>query len=901
MTISFAEPWLLLALAALPILWLLIRVLPPPPRIIQFPGVRLLAGLKSEERRPEGAPPWLRFLRLLAVALAMVGLAGPMLDARRPLDVEGPVAILMDGGWASAKDWEARKRAVRDILARAERENVSVFFAVMSRTAPAYAKPEPREAAFWRPQLDSLEPAAWAPDRESWIEWVAEAERAGAVFYWLHDGLDHGYESALADSLPPSRLHVLQSAEPLRAVGAASHTAEGAQVELLRTISGPAERIRIEARDSEERTIAVAETQFESGQRETQGSFELPAPLVNRIATFRIPGERTAAALRLLGDGWRRPRVGIVAGSSGGPEQPLLQGAHYVRSAIGPVSEVVEGEIDALTQAAVQAMVLVDRGELTESERTALSDWVKRGGLLIRFAGPHMARHNERGSETGANELLPVHTVPGGRNLGGALSWTRPQRIGWFAAHGPLAGMVASPDALVSRQLLAAPDAQLSERAWARLEDGTPIVTGAPFGDGELVLFHTTATASWTTLPLTGTFSEMLSRIIRRAGPGSRAEFGEDGPWMLERAVNGYGDLETPEAGIPPVMGIALDTGIPGPAMPPGLYASGEDSRVLSLEASETLKRGSSMLPAGAVFETLGHEQEEDFGPVLLALALLLIAGDTLLVVVLAGGGLRRIASTLPALIFLAVLQSAEADEIAGAAIETTFAYVVTGDPALDRLSRAGLRGLGNTLRARTTVEPAPPRGVDLEFDDLSVIPMLYWPIGSAQTTLSDRAVVSLNQFLKTGGLLILDTRDQATGGDGFGRERLDLVRLAGRLDIPPLTLAGPDHVLTRSYYLLSDFPGRWSGGRIWVARGEEVGSGVVNDGVSPVILGGSDWAAAWAEDETGQPLAVLGGKDSNQREMALRAGVNFVMYALTGNYKADQVHLPAILERLGL
>ena len=36
------------------------------------------------------------------------------------------------------------------------------------------------------------------------------------------------------------------------------------------------------------------------------------------------------------------------------------------------------------------------------------------------------------------------------------------------------------------------------------------------------------------------------------------------------------------------------------------------------------------------------------------------------------------------------------------------------------------------------------------------------------------------------------------------------------------------------------------------------------------------------------------------QREMACRFGVNLVMYALTGNYKADQVHVPAILERLG-
>ena len=32
---------------------------------------------------------------------------------------------------------------------------------------------------------------------------------------------------------------------------------------------------------------------------------------------------------------------------------------------------------------------------------------------------------------------------------------------------------------------------------------------------------------------------------------------------------------------------------------------------------------------------------------------------------------------------------------------------------------------------------------------------------------------------------------------------------------------------------------------------------------------------------------------------MTVRSGINMVMYALTGTYKADQVHIPAILERL--
>src|SRR5690606_13499405 len=122
------------------------------------------------------------------------------------------------------------------------------------------------------------------------------------------------------------------------------------------------------------------------------------------------------------------------------------------------------------------------------------------------------------------------------------------------------------------------------------------------------------------------------------------------------------------------------------------------------------------------------------------------------------------------------------------------------------------------------------------------------------------------------------------------------LRELARDLDVPPLTTVPPDHVLTKSFYLMQEFPGRWADGEVWVDAQEDR----LNDGVSPVIIGGNDWAAAWAVDDSGRPLFPVVPGDERQREMAYRFGVNLVMYVLTGNYKSDQVHVPAILERLG-
>ena len=141
-------------------------------------------------------------------------------------------------------------------------------------------------------------------------------------------------------------------------------------------------------------------------------------------------------------------------------------------------------------------------------------------------------------------------------------------------------------------------------------------------------------------------------------------------------------------------------------------------------------------------------------------------------------------------------------------------AYVVTSDPAVDRISAAGMLGLSAALFQRTAIEPGEPAGVDLENDDISVFAILYWPVTSRQPDLSDAAIRKLNNFMRTGGLLVVDTRDaHQTVGGGGGPNEGHLRRLLSRLDLPPLEPVRPEHVLTRTYYILDELPGRWRGG----------------------------------------------------------------------------------------
>jgi hypothetical protein len=161
---------------------------------------------------------------------------------------------------------------------------------------------------------------------------------------------------------------------------------------------------------------------------------------------------------------------------------------------------------------------------------------------------------------------------------------------------------------------------------------------------------------------------------------------------------------------------------------------------------------------------------------------------------------------------------------------------------------------------------------------------------------------------MQSGGTVLFDTRDQYSSGIDAGSASPATERLRdilSSLNVPPLEPVPPDHVLTKAFFILPEFPGRFNGGPLWVeasldAQNVENRPVRTGDGVTPIMITANDFAGAWAVDENGDPLLPTVPADPMQRIHALRAGVNIMMYMLTGNYKSDQVHVPVLLERLG-
>ncbi|MDH5529620.1 MAG: DUF4159 domain-containing protein [Paracoccaceae bacterium] len=914
--IGFTIPWLLWGLLALPVLWLLLRAVPPAPIRRRFPGVALLLGLTDDENQADRTPWWLLLIRMLAMALVIMGFAGPLLNPDEKVAGTGPLLILTDGGWADARDWTQRQAHISSALAEAGRFGRPV--ALMSLSEPVPGGPVFAAADVVAKGLPAVLPQAWEPDQTLMADLAENLPEGRFETLWLSDGLAREGRDTLTDALTErGSVTVIESARNILALGAVGSEAGKVSVKALRARTAAVASAEVSALGLDpagiERELARGVIEFADGEGQALAEFDLPPELRNRITRFEIAGETTAGAVTLTDDALKRRKVALVSGGGAREGLELLSPDHFLRRALEPTADLIDGTIGDVLLASPDVIVLADVAKVAETD--ALLDWIDEGGLLVRFAGPQLA-----GSDIGrdvSDPLLPVKLRAGGRSVGGAMSWGEPKALAPFAEDSPFRGLSVPADVAITAQILAQPGPELSKSTIAALADGTPLVTRKVIGDGQVVLFHVAANAEWSSLPLSGLFVQMLERLAVSSGSLSPSAGDLAGTvWVADRVLDGFGVLE--DAGsMPGIPGERFAEPVTGADLPPGLYTSEGRQMAVNAVAPDRVLVAVDW-PAGVFVKGLGVAQETPLKGWFLAAALALLMADVLAALAVAGrltGPRAGIAVMLVALLIGGQpggvwAQDNDDARLLQAAGAVVLAHVVTGDATVDQIASDGLRGLSNVLFARTSVEPNPPMAVNLDTDELSVFTFLYWPVTSNQPLPSAEAYAKLNRYLRTGGMILFDTRDADVAGFGAASpEGRRLQALTAPLDIPPLEPLPLDHVLTRTFYLLQVFPGRFAAREVWVEAAPpdaELAEGMpfrnLNDGVSPVVIGGNDWAGAWAIDSSGRPRLPVGRgvAGERQREVAIRFGINMIMYVLTGNYKSDQVHVPALLERLG-
>jgi hypothetical protein len=930
--LSFAQPVLLLGLLSLPVLWWLLRVMPPRPRRIEFPPTRLLFDIAPKEETPSRTPWWLTALRLMAAALVILAAAGPIWNPQTGVaGNSAPLVILLDDGWSAAASWDARIKAADELIANADNDRRGVALIPLSEPARditiltgGTARVALRQFA---PKPYAIERVETLPAIERFLKATGNSEIA-----WLSDGVDTGrgpeFVEGLSKAIGDRTLTIFEGAPPAHALVAAENAAAKMTVKVLRANGSIAiDTGIVRGLDQKGSPIGEARYRFAPQDRETEAAFDLPVELRNDIARLEIAGERSAGAVQLLDKRWRRRAIGIVSGSTNDTAQPLLASTFYLTRALAPFADVRLGDKGAAQQAITQFLdqklpmiVLADVGTLSPEIRERINAWIAQGGVLVRFAGPRLAQADD--------DLVPVKLRRGGRSLGGSLTWEKPQHLASFAADGPFAGLAVPKDITISRQVLAEPDAVLATKSWASLVDGTPLVTGEHRGKGLVTLFHVSADMRWSDLPMSGTFVEMLRRIVDISGYTSTPGAGVAGEANVEtvaplRTLDGFGAFGPPPSTAKPLPADFRDRATID--HPPGFYGPADGPlAVNTLAAADRIAPlDTSALKARRASYT--NAEPRDLRGILLSSSLALFMIDAIIVALLGGGiaALLRRRAVPAALAFALALTTITAvptplradanDDFAIKAVaQTHLAYVITGNADVDSIVKAGMSGLTLFLAQRTALEAGDPVGIDPARDELAFFPLIYWPVVRGAPKPPQAAINRIDAYMKQGGTVLFDTRDAIEAPPGPGGESqtpgmIELRNILSSLEVPELEPVPREHVLTKTFYLLRDFPGRFNSGQTWVETlpredDDEAASKPARggDGVSPIIITSNDLAGAWALRPDGQPMLPLTPGEPRQREFAFRAGVNIVMYTLTGNYKADQVHAPALIERLG-
>ena len=931
---AFAFPAVLTTLVLLPVIWWLLRLTPPKPLTEVFPPFAILASIMKREETPAQSPWWLTLLRMLMAAAIIFAIADPVFNPRtNTLASSGPLALVIDNSWATATDWQQRVDTASTLIDDAESRDVPISLVL---TADRQHDAVPVDAATARTRLAAAEVRPLPADRAAAVASLRTAldGTAPGTIAFLSDGMASGETdetiSALQSLSPADFRLIAGDGSPAVAITAANNGSDALSVTLTRLDGGAARSLPLTAHDSRGRPIATGTADFAAGSTATTGTITAPFELRNDFARIAIDGLANAGGTYLLDDGFRRRRVAFLSGEVVDASQPLLSPLHYINRALAPYADLIEPSVADLSVAIPElleqnpsVLIMADIGRLPEDVQGAVQRWIEAGGMLIRFAGPRLA------AAPADDPLVPVMLRKGERALGGALSWSEPQPLSAYPQNSPFFGMRAPEGILIKRQVLAEPTPDLAERTWANLADGTPLVTTGPLGSGRIVLFHISAETGWSNLPLSGDFVEMLRRTVQlsRGGGVSTGDAAETQGLPPYRLMTANGTLAAATGEAKPLATGNATKAIASFDNPPGLYGT-EDGYV----AHNLFPPGHEIRPlaiadgASVTREPLAGKETWSLKPHLFTLAALLLLADCAIVLFM-GGAFAAAARSVPkrgatAAVLLALVAGAlivapsesraadnkPGDETIMSRLDTThIAYVVTGEGEVDRISERGLAGLTEFLTYRTTLEPGEPVGVDISRDELSLYPIIYWPVSASAEMPSSAAISRIDAYMRNGGTVLFDTRDQYVSLDGNSTspntERLQAI--LANLDIPPLEPVPADHVLTKAFYLLANFPGRYAGSPLWIEaeldRAEDPSRPArAGDGVSPIMITGNDFAGAWAVDANGMALLPTVPPDEVQRDHAFRAGVNIMMYMLTGNYKADQVHVPALLERLG-
>ena len=892
---NFGNIFPLLGLIILPIIFFIIRFYPPVPKEKEYSSFFLLKDIVRQNSSKTKFPLWLLIFRLLLCLLVILFFSDPYLTIGKQTGNYKNYTIIADNGWSIANNWKNYKNIIKEISIEAEnkKKEIHFYFSLSENIIePTILKSHNEVLEF----IKKNPPLVQQTDRKNVIKILKKNNyfNSSKVFF-IFSNFDSRSIKEQTQTLKLIKennpaIEIINPVKKITFLEKVNINKERLELTIKRKGIYINNDFVIQIFGNSGEVLFKKKYTYNSNIDEYKITETFPIEIINQFFKIKILNENHAGAYFYLDDYTKRVSVGVIAEDESLIEKPLLSPVYYLKKSLNQNHTSYIASIKKILDKKISVIFLPSNKRLLKADQNRLKKWIKEGGVLVRFSDKNIIKQKDLYFD-GKNYFQSL------RNIAKDFSIQNKLSISSFTKNTLLSNLKVPKDLIFEKQLIL-DNYESDIIVLASLEDQSPLITMKNVGYGKVILFHITSNNEWSNLPLSSLFKDIISKLLL-VPKVEKNLYSEE--MIIKSKIDSFGELTNPLKNYYYVNNLIEEKKYPSFKNPAGIYENENLSIALNLSGNLSTQSFFSNIDERISIKNNYEKSIFKLKNFILILIFIMFFADMLINIILKNNILflnffKKSKSFSFLFVFSIILCSQNKIEASENYNKIFLAYIKTENNILNQIALSGLTNLKDFLIERTSISPQGVKEIDIVSDKIFFYPFIYWQITKNIPNLEEKTIKKIKNYFNSGGIILFDIIYLSKSYNNVDKNTLeDIEALFSELGIEDLQQITKNHTLSKSYYLLKKFPGRFDN-KLFLVNTDNLDD---NDGVSSVIVGLNNWVGAWAKDENNYPLyQVIPGGD-RQRELSFRFGINLIMYSLTGNYKSDQVHSKSILERL--
>ncbi len=903
--IAFTYPFALLLLVFSPVIWKFLKSKPLTVELKKFPAISLISKIKSIDNTFENNSLLIIILRFLIFILLVIALSKPYFRDVTKNDELQQVLLIVDDSWESGISWYSKIEKIKSLLDSNSLENISYTLITSSKVNKEKFKfLKNKNSSEILAFINSIKPNSWNSDFSELFKFLEPNLKNFERIFWFTESLISESKKSFFLKIKDNKLKIIETSNkdlpPL--IFLKEQEIKGNYNFEIYDFSNFYKNVVIDCYDIKDRLIlrknVKGSDKSNANWNITELTLEISKEFDDSIIYFHFNNLMSSTAKIIKTNISGQKKIGIIQPNYSKKMREFSRANFYIENAMKSNHDISIGSASDLISRKISLMFSDDSDSSIISEEKKIIDWIENGGTFVKFGGEKFLNTINKKLDKRFFGAFEPESDP--INLDHELSFRKDLSIKSFKKGSLFYGLVVPEKIKINKYIELKKNLEFKNfQHLAYLENGAPLITEFEIGKGKLVFFHIPANTDWSTLPFSILFVNILEKLnLYSKGVKKNSNNQIFKPFKI---LDGLGGFEDPSLNTMNLNSKDLkEKSYPlNYQNPPGIYKNKSDVYGLNIPNYLKDKKYSLSFPDEYLINEFDKFEVKNLRKNIIFCILFLFLLETLLTLrnrdIFKIKFFRSSTKFLSLiLIFTTVLafKVQSADEVINKVNTTKLAYVKTGNKVIDEISKNGILSISEYITSKTSVILGFPDEINLDEDDIFFYPILYFPFINSKKTVSEKKIRKIQNFINNGGILIFDCKNNFE--KLFIDDCLDDILLSFKdLDITyPIKLQN-NNTLSKSFYLLKEFPGRRNQD-VFISFNNQIN----NNEVVSVIFGINDWSGSWAKSKNGFELPIL-SENEEQRNLSFRFGVNIIIYSLTGNYKSDQVHVPEILKRM--